>query len=387
MNEVSLINKTVDIVVTGIDTLIDKYIFFLKQRFGKPKHLWSQTILVHLIASLVWFSVIFLCTLTWKDVVYVFDIPWQDSAIRTVFNKYILYYPVILFNIYYLIPKLWRQKRYIFYLLSILIVAIYCMLLNNTWLIKAEDNHENWEVQYLVQLLSVIVVFVISGLIQYVYEELAVSARTIVLERQKMRLALEKNDLELNNIKLRVAQLKPHFLLNALNNIDTLLLLQRTDAAAKSLQNLSGILKYLLYDSDKKSISLSDEIQHIESLIQLENLRFRNPPRIDLQLSGNIDEVQIPPLLLTPLVENAFKHFDPNDRWIRINVEIFLNHISITIENSQSPHTTTAKTDYGGLGIKRLEERLHNLYPQYKNLLKINTTYDTIFGIVLTIPI
>jgi len=387
MNEVSLINRTVDTVVTTTDTLIDKYILFLKQRINKPKQLWSQMILVHLIASLVWFSVIFLCTLTWKDLLDVVTIPWQDSAIRPVFNKYVLYYPVILCNIYYLIPKLWRQKRYIFYLISILFAALYCTLLNNTFLAKAEDSPESWEAQYLVQLISVTVVFIISGLIQYMYEELAVSARTIVLERQKMRLALEKNDLELNNIKLRVAQLKPHFLLNALNNIDTLLLLQRTDAAAKSLQNLSGILKYLLYDSDKKSISLRDEIQHVESLIQLENLRFRNPPRIDLKVSGNIDQVQIPPLLLTPLVENAFKHFDPNNRWIQINVEIFLNHISISIENSQTPHTTTAKTDYGGLGIKRLEERLHNLYPQYQNLLKINTDQATIFGIILTIPI
>ena len=349
-------------------------------------------IYIHILLSILWFLIISVCAVNWRDIDDLFrEQNWIDGSIWQniiiiIILKYLLFYPILLLNIGVLIPKLWQTKKYILYFICIPLLGGYLtafkVSLSHIFPNKEPMFYDHIALTYLVEVFNVFLIFVITGTIKYVYENFIISARTLVLERRNARLQLQLTE-------LRVAQLKPHFLLNSLNNIDTLLL-KKSNKAEQALQSLSDALKYVLYESDKEILPLSNEVEHLENMIMLESLRFSKPPKVIFKIQGETNAVMIPALLLTPLLENCFKWMNPQNPWISIRISISDKNVLFVVGNSCiNVHEKKAdKRKKGGLGLPRLQERLKMLYPQhYKNLLIIKNELPNKFFVHLRIPL
>ena len=118
---------------------------------------------------------------------------------------------------------------------------------------------------------------------------------------EKQRAALEA---ELNLLK---GQLHPHFLFNTLNNLYALTLNQ-SSRSPSVVMGLSEILRYMLYEANRESVLLKRDVEILENYIGLEKIRYEDRLDLNFNISGISEEQKIAPLLILPLVENAFKH-------------------------------------------------------------------------------
>lgn len=188
------------------------------------------------------------------------------------------------------------------------------------------------------------------------------------IERQKQdEIANQQLDTEL---KLLKAQINPHFLFNALNNVYSLTQVE-PEKAGEMVLKLSEVLRYMLYDTEKDKIYLEKEISNINSLIELHQIQYDNRAIIDFTISGNTNNILIHPMLLFPFFENAFKHgnlFQLENSFIHSSLEIIENILHFTIKNTFIENTSKDKV--GGLGIENVQKRLLLFYP-YKHQLEI----------------
>lgn len=175
-------------------------------------------------------------------------------------------------------------------------------------------------------------------------------------------------------MQLLRAQLNPHFLFNTLNNLYGLAL-RRSEQTADSILKLSQILDFLLYDSNRPAISLHRELSLLRDYLDLEQLRYGDRLQLELDLPENLPKVQIAPLLLLPLVENAFKHGGTGeDQLFHIRIELrYDNEGIVFIIKNTKPRKEQPATGNGGIGLRNLRQRLQLLYPD-RHTLDIHET-------------
>lgn len=180
-------------------------------------------------------------------------------------------------------------------------------------------------------------------------------------DRKIDKLQKDLHEIELQNLK---AQLNPHFLLNSLNGIYSLAL-DQDKRTAKAILMLSQNLRFTLYECNTTFISLEQEMNFLQNYLDLQRLRLENRAVVELELTGNLEEWQIPPLLFLPLVENAFKHGlhgDQTEVQIRIECRATAEELVFRIENSM-PSSTGATPAAGGVGLENVRKRLNMIYP------------------------
>ena len=180
-------------------------------------------------------------------------------------------------------------------------------------------------------------------------------------ERQAVQAQREQLDTELKFLK---TQVNPHFLFNALNNIYTLTLL-RDEQAAESLLRLSGMLRYMLYDSEAETVPLGREIAYIHDFVALRRLKDSRGMNIRVDLDERRPNLRIAPLLLIPLVENAFKHSrvdDLEEAYVQIKLSTSDVGVAFFVENSV-PSDGYRSDGVGGIGLENVRKRLELLYP------------------------
>lgn len=168
------------------------------------------------------------------------------------------------------------------------------------------------------------------------------------------------------------AQINPHFLFNTLNNLYGLSL-EASKKVPGMILKLSDILSYSLYESAVDRVSLDKEIQLIQDFIALEMERYGDRMKIDFDLDEEVDEqVEIAPLLLIPLVENAFKHGVKEATEaipIRIHLSQTKSALLFEVQNQISEaFFTPPQNPKQGLGLKNLKRRLDLLYPNKHQL-------------------
>jgi two-component system, LytTR family, sensor kinase len=174
------------------------------------------------------------------------------------------------------------------------------------------------------------------------------------------------------------SQVNPHFLFNTLNNLYALALI-KSEKVPNIILKLSGLMRYLLETSKKEWVNLSEEWNYILDYIELEKMRISIPNHIEVNVTGDIKGRKIAPLLLLPLVENAFKHgLNSSSEAFHssISLEISKKKIVFIVEND-IPKTTSKEKNTTKLGIKNLEQRLNLLYQNNfdLNIFKSNTTF------------
>ena len=180
-----------------------------------------------------------------------------------------------------------------------------------------------------------------------------------LLEKEKLKAELEV---------LKV-QLQPHFLFNTLNNLYSLIL-QQSKQAPEVVLKLSELLRYILTESAKSKIPLTRELSILKNYINLEQLRFGNRLDTNINIQGDLDNKLIAPLLLLPLIENAFKH-GANEiieqPWMSLDIVVNENRLKFKLINGKA--TQLEKNLFSsGIGLQNLEKRLSLLYPDKYDL-------------------
>lgn len=182
-------------------------------------------------------------------------------------------------------------------------------------------------------------------------------------EKEKEQAQKERIEAELNNLR---NQINPHFLLNTLNNIYALITFD-TNKAQNVIEELSIMLRYLLYENKETYASLKKEVNFISNYIKL--MRIRIPSNVDISFNCEVDEntkSKVAPYIFISLIENAFKHGINPTKKSFIHISLIDNYekktITLDIENSNYPKTTTDRSG-SGIGLQQVKKRLNLLYP------------------------
>lgn len=167
----------------------------------------------------------------------------------------------------------------------------------------------------------------------------------------------QKLESELQYLKY---QLNPHFFMNTLNNIHALIDIDSRKAKT-SIIELSKLMRYVLYESNKDYIELTKEITFLQNYIELMRLRFTESLNIQTDFPLIVPEVKIPPLLLISLLENAFKHGVSYREASFIHICLKIDNGSLIFKCSNSKHRTK-KDEHHGVGLENVKKRLQLLF-------------------------
>lgn len=193
---------------------------------------------------------------------------------------------------------------------------------------------------------------------------------------RKRRLAKQTLDLEkTRNIQLDTelrllrAQYHPHFLFNMLNTI-YVQIDEANEAPRHTIECLSEVLRYQLY-SPETPIDVESELEAMEKYIELCRLRASSSLKLNVSIGQIPHGMKIYPLLLIPLIENAFKHVG-GDFGIDISFEITGEDMRLRVSNTVPAVATVSHTGTTGLGLENLRRRIRLLYPGNKHKLTID---------------
>lgn len=191
--------------------------------------------------------------------------------------------------------------------------------------------------------------------------------------RQKKQLAeTAKSKAELAALK---AQINPHFLFNTLNGIYSLSI-EQSPKTSDAIMRLSGMMRYILTESESEYVPLSVEIDYLKQYIELQELRLTDKTNVAITIDGNFTGLNIAPLLLEPFVENAFKYgiSTSDTSTIEININSKNSKILFSIQN----RSFTIGVDTSKMGIQNVRQRLQLLYPNKHQLIitELNGFYN-----------
>ena len=211
------------------------------------------------------------------------------------------------------------------------------------------------------------------GIIKHIYDY-----RRLIVSAQKLQ--IEKQESELNFLK---SQTNPHFLFNTLNNIYSLAR-DKSDMAPESILRLSEILRFMLYETGEAYIKIEDELKIISDYIALEKLRYDDSLSVSFKYEIENMKQPVPPLLLIPLVENAFKHGvseTRNQPFVDLSLEADQLHLEFIVKNSTGIFSGERSVKEN-IGLSNLRRQLELLYKDYSLSVQQD---ETVFTAVLKI--
>ena len=193
---------------------------------------------------------------------------------------------------------------------------------------------------------------------------------------------LEKQNLE-QQLEYLKYQINPHFFMNTLNNIHALVDIDPSKAQETILE-LSKMMRFVLYEGDKRGVPLTKEFEFIRTYTKLMQLRYTDKVKITVDVPEEAPDVTIPPLMLISFIENAFKHgiSYQHDSFIDIKLELKDNNLLFTCRNSKAEMPNQEK---GGVGLANVKQRLDLLYDK-NYTLQIKDEAD-IYIVELKLPL
>jgi hypothetical protein len=233
--------------------------------------------------------------------------------------------------------------------------------------VPADYTLANWIKNHLFDVIARNTIFLILG---------SLSKISLIWYGNKMKLMETEKQNMSNELAMLRAQINPHFLFNTLNNIKSLIK-SIPSKAIYSVEKLTGIMHYMLYESSFETVSLENEISHINNYLDLEKIRYSDPDYISFRISGDCSKIQVPPLIFMPFVENAFKHGDKLKPapGIIIKIEAIEKNIRFEIKNFIK-ESWELKNKNSGFGLANIRRRLDLLFDK-KYELSIKTENKT----------
>ncbi len=288
-------------------------------------------------------------------------------------------------NIYFLFPRFVMNKKYMSYIFYFAI-ALSLFYIIRTELIYQFINQNVWPEsetpQNAYSFNHILVVFLIG-----IYDVALVTTIKLtadwVFERKRIeQLQEEQMRTELNLLK---SQIQPHFFFNTLNNLYALAI-NKSDAAPRVILKLSDMMQYVLYDVNSPKVTLLQEIQHIDNYVDIEKMRFHDRIESEINITGEIEDVNVPPLLFLSFVENCFKHGLKENEHIFVSIDFKIiegRYLEFMLKNNFNPNAGNDSKD--GIGISNAKRRLTLLFSNnFKMEAKIK---DDTYNLFLKIPI
>jgi len=259
---------------------------------------------------------------------------------------------------FWLVPDYLAKKKivsFIFLLIILLnlvtVIGIYTIrTVHNIYFGTANTLFYNWKM-HLSGLFAMIVAAIFGIAFRSItgwYEEIQ---KKTMLEKEKLQ----------SELMLLKAQVNPHFLFNTLNTIDFLIYYDQSKAS-QSLIKLSSLLRYVIYETVNDQVPLQQELEHLETYIDLQRLRYREMASISYEKTGDPSGKMIVPMLFIPFVENAFKHTDEAgiQKGLTISFCIKENTVEFACRNYISQKENNPN---GGFGLGNVKKRLEMQYP------------------------
>ncbi len=295
----------------------------------------------------------------------------------TLFPATLACLPFFYFNSEYLIKKLLPSGKITTYLGSLLLLFI-VFLLSQYFIkialitdrpVRIYDTRTLFPVLFILSM-STLYGFIIFMIGQQKHEK----------EQEEVRLKTELSFLR--------SQISPHFIFNVLNSIVYLIKKEPVNAEKVTLE-LSNLLRYMLYESEHKQVSLQKEIEYLENYIKLQHIRFGDDVVVNLTLEKNTSDLFIEPMLLIPFVENAFKHGVGQVKKPSIDIVLEIkdqNKLSFTVKNTKAVSSKViAENQESGIGLKNVKRRVELLYINQHEFLVTET--DHTFEVTLKLTL
>ncbi len=279
-------------------------------------------------------------------------------------------FPITVFYLFYgyFSPKLMKNRNIMNTIIPILFVFLVPFAIIN---LLSFFTLVAWSFYYWLSLTFVITLFfAVSGFFFCLLERWF-ETQKLVKQNLQSELALLKN------------QISPHFLFNTLNNIDSLIR-SNTAKASEVLIKLSGLLRYMIYETSNSKVKLSNEIEQIKSYIELQKIQFANKDLVYISIVGIKENISIAPMLFLPFVENAFKHCTDKNMYnaIKFSFTIHDNQVLFESSNVFDPIENINKDATRGIGLNILKRRLELIYPE-KHALTIKTENNKFIACLL----
>jgi len=296
--------------------------------------------------------------------------------IRANGSSFILQALLLFGLIYYAVPLLLFQKKYVYFLLStvpfIFLSACICTGLGPDPIPRGPMPPMGKGPPFMASR------FLRQLLIMFIPCLSAVLIETFSFAQQKERSEiLSKVELMQSELKFLKMQINPHFLFNALNNIYALSV-TNSEKTQEGISTLSLMLRYVLYDCERPVVPLQKELEYITHFIELFKLKSSKGFNINFIEEIESDAIMVPPMLFIPFIENAFKHSGIEKRgssFVNISLTTKGSIIEFLVENSL-PSERLVNDEHGGIGLQNVKKRLNILYPQTHQLdIKIADTF------------
>ncbi len=263
-------------------------------------------------------------------------------------------------NAYYFIPAFLSKKKMLAYVSLTLFGLLFITAGNGIIAHMYYPFHRSFMRSFTQKLFPGLFIFAIS-----------LSYRVIIDNARLEQLSKEKEN---ENLKTELtflkSQVSPHFMFNVLNNMVSLAR-KKSDRLEPILMELSGLMRYMLYESGTEKVSLEKEIEYLKSYINLQLLRFGEDVRVNFNIQEPLENNSIEPMLFIPLVENAFKHGLGIIEKPEIDIQLSSreNTVFMRVVNAFNKDARMEKKSNSGIGLTNLERRLNLLYPGRHELI------------------
>jgi len=291
------------------------------------------------------------------------------------------YFVIIYGNAFWLIPQFYNRQKIVVYVLLVLLLLLASIYLRSVGAVLINSLFGDEKKAHLTTGLvlystfSAIWIFLVSILCRLAMD-------FFKLNKTQSEIKAEKAQTELLLLK---QQLHPHFLFNTLNNIYYVAQKESPDSA-DLIERLSGIMRYFIEESKKEKVFLKDEIELLQSYIELESIRMRYETRVDFKVDEKASHLVIPPLLLLPLVENIFKHgIDKRSRDNFAEISLDVNREKLIFTTSNNHYQNNDAEAVGKTGLANLRKRLKLYYGEDFKLIT-DQKYG-VFMAILQIPV
>lgn len=278
------------------------------------------------------------------------------------------------------LSKQWNIIKSAFFIIALFAVSIGGFILVNNLIVLTLIYRIPGQINYNLSFTSILYTFFLLCFVAGIAMAIKLIRLNIRQKEAGQEMMKKKLETELRFLK---SQTNPHFLFNTLNNIYALAR-KKSDDTADVVMKLSKLLRFMLYETERASIPISDELKVIEDYIELEKIRYSD--RLTISYTNTIDNPGQPiaPLILLPFVENAFKHGTSETRFnsfIDIDVQLKGGQLDFSIENSKTEDA--GKTGKEKIGLANVSRQLELMYPEhdlvienendrFKIILKIN---------------
>ena len=311
----------------------------------------------------------------------------EDDVVLTnvllVWSKLIPYIFIFVINNFILAPRMLFGRRYISYILislAMLVVIFYQLEFFKEVLPTLPTYVEQGRASFtdLAWYWNVLLGWLMMGAncaIKLMFRAIQDEQKMIAMERQMLQAEMEYLKYQIN----------PHFFMNTLNNIHAMIDFD-PEAAKTSVIELSKMMRYVLYESEKAQASLTQEAHFIANYVSL--MRIRYPDTVDVQLNVHHPlpiDAQVPPLLFIVFVENAFKHGVSYDEpsYVYIDLKCDNDRTICQVRNSRHP---LLRVERGGVGLENVRKRLDLIFGKDYELLLDGSRSDEYIA-KLSIPI